>query len=641
MKQSKPIPYSAAQERPRGLQGPSSTHVPMLAVAVAVLCLSAYARPRTVSTMAELTEAIREAKPGDRLVLLNGSYDGALDIDCSGTIHRPVWIQSSPAGAAVFRDRIRLRGPHVIVTGLRFEDGGHVLIEASHVRLSRCTFDNCTPKTWLRIDPPQCNVEIDHCLFANKTNNRMYDLRPSGNHGARPTLLIRVSDRPGAPADRHHIHHNYFRDIRPGSVPDGYEAVVLTTGDSRSPHGSARILMEYNLFERCAGEAEIVSVRCNDNVIRHNAFINCRGSLSFAAGHGNIACGNYFDGMHNGGGCGVRVHGGAHQITNNHFRRLRWGIALLDNAAERADRHATAKPACGENGGPALIVANTFERCEWSIRTVGLRTTSADGAAPSTSPVWLIANNTFHSTATWHGAYADDRRAWMAHWVGDSSAGCCSARSTPAATQGMGHGSILPGTDPRTDRIVGSCALLPDYPSSQATGEHEQAFEAVSLPIVMPLSDEDVGPLGFLVASPPLIESQPRDLVVQDGDDAAFHVAASGWPLFFQWYCDGERLDDETEPTLTLEDVSSYDDGSRFHVMVENENGIVSSDTVMLTVVPFANVYVADKDDAPRTPTGIQPMGPAAGADSHEPGDCAPLKQPAPSRTEGMPRSLE
>ncbi len=608
MKQSKPIRSCGVGRQP--CQNPLCAFRLGLPLVVAVLCLSSHATTLTVGTMTELTETLERVAPGDRILLRDGIYEQALHIDCEGTLRRPIRIESMVPGAAVFRNSIRLRGAHMVVSGLRFEDGGQVLIEAPHVRVTRCMFVDCAPKTWLRIDPPQHDVEIDHCLFADKTNNRMYDLHPAGNRGSRPAVVIMTGDSPRATPDHHHIHHNHFRDMRSGTVPDGYEAVVLTTGNSRTPRGSARILLEYNLFERCAGETEIISVRCNDNIIRHNAFIDCRGSLSFTRGHGNIACGNYFDGMHNGGACGVRVHDAAvQQITNNHFRRLRWGIVFSAKDAGRDGRPSAHRCACHNRPANVLILSNTFEHCSHAMYAVAPCISGAARTA-TTGIVWTVANNTFHHTAARHTTATDIAHRRVVHWIGNrSAAGGCAAAYAASAF------SIPPGGDPRTDRIVGSCDLLHDDRLAAWPASAELAFTASSLPIVMPLCEEDVGPFGFLVASPPVIECQPRSRTVQDGDDVTFHVAATGWPLFFQWYRNGVKLEDEIEPTLTVERVSSDDDGTRFHVLVENENGTLSSDTATLNVVPFTNVHVVESDGSSR------PDAPAASGSEDNAGD--------------------
>ncbi|MBD3242329.1 MAG: hypothetical protein GF331_17185, partial [Chitinivibrionales bacterium] len=459
----------------------------------------------------------------------------------------------------------------------------------------------------------QHDVEIDHCLFADKTNNRQYDMLRAGNHGCRPTVVIMVADRPHAPPDRHHIHHNHFRDIRPGVVTDGYEAVVLTTGTARPPRGSAQVLMEYNLFERCNGESDIVSIECNDNIIRHNAFIDCRGALSFARGHGNIACGNYFDGMRNGGGCGVRVFEAFQQITNNHFRRLRWGVSLLCDAMTFDGRRSPRI-----HRGTALILSNTFERCDWGITVAAPRTAGRHDIAPSLQAAWTIANNTFDNTVVRDIDCADSHQSFILNWIGNVSYDHdpVSGPADPdiaSVTVGTAAPSyLLRGGDPENDRVVASCDMLYGGRSDSEHPGAAPAFAAVSLPIVMPLSEEDVGPFGYLVSSPPVIERQPRDVTVQDGGAAAFSVTATGWPLFFQWYRDGERLEDETEPTLTIERVSGYDDGAQYHVLIDNENGTVSSDTVVLTVVPFTNVYIVGTDDTPAGGTDTLPLGTGA-----------------------------
>ena len=48
---------------------------------------------------------------------------------------------------------------------------------------------------------------------------------------------------------------------------------------------SGYTVVEFNLFEDCDGDPEIVSVKSCDNIIRHNTFLKSYGTLSLR--HGN------------------------------------------------------------------------------------------------------------------------------------------------------------------------------------------------------------------------------------------------------------------------------------------------------------------------------------------------------------------
>ncbi|MBD3244304.1 MAG: hypothetical protein GF331_27180, partial [Chitinivibrionales bacterium] len=145
--------HSAVRTRQAAMHGLADALMRIMVAVTALMCLSARAETFAVRNMAELRASLDRAEPGDRVVLLGGTYDGALDIDCRGTEQHPIYIQSATTGTAVFSSRVRLRAPHTVVSGLRFVDSGHVLIQAPHVRVSRCSFHDCKPRTWVRIEP--------------------------------------------------------------------------------------------------------------------------------------------------------------------------------------------------------------------------------------------------------------------------------------------------------------------------------------------------------------------------------------------------------------------------------------------------------------------------------------------------------
>ena len=77
-----------------------------------------------VDSIESFSKAIREAKAGDTIVIVNGRYNGwSADLDCRGTSKRPVTIRPESAGGVVFtgRSHISITGSYVTVDGLRFE----------------------------------------------------------------------------------------------------------------------------------------------------------------------------------------------------------------------------------------------------------------------------------------------------------------------------------------------------------------------------------------------------------------------------------------------------------------------------------------------------------------------------------------
>jgi hypothetical protein len=84
--------------------------------------------------------------------------------------------------------------------------------------------------------------------------------------------------------------------------------------------------------------------------------------------------------------------------------------------------------------------------------------------------------------------------------------------------------------------------------------------------------------------SSPTITSQPQNLTVNTGSIATFTVSATGKPTpTYQWQFDNTTLTDETNTSLVINNVQYTNTGS-YNVIVSNENGTVTSNTVTLNV---------------------------------------------------------
>ena len=82
----------------------------------------------------------------------------------------------------------------------------------------------------------------------------------------------------------------------------------------------------------------------------------------------------------------------------------------------------------------------------------------------------------------------------------------------------------------------------------------------------------------------PVITVQPRSLVVDEDDPATFSVTATGTaPLSYQWYKDGRAISGATGSSYTINSAKKSDEGS-YYVIVRNNAGSVTSNTVTLTV---------------------------------------------------------
>jgi poly(beta-D-mannuronate) lyase len=142
---------------------------------------------------------------------------------------------------------------------------------------------------------------VDHC-------------RLSGHNHLGVTLVVELdgTDNTG----RHLIDHNYFGN-RPEGDGNGFETIRV--GTSKYSMQNARVTVEYNLFEKCDGEIEMVSNKSCENIYRFNTFRESAACLTLRHGNRCLVEGNFFLGGKKKDSGGVRVIGENHTVINNYF----------------------------------------------------------------------------------------------------------------------------------------------------------------------------------------------------------------------------------------------------------------------------------------------------------------------------------
>jgi hypothetical protein len=93
------------------------------------------------------------------------------------------------------------------------------------------------------------------------------------------------------------------------------------------------------------------------------------------------------------------------------------------------------------------------------------------------------------------------------------------------------------------------------------------------------------GNFSSFIGGPPVIVSQPQNMLAPPGSTASFVVGAGGaTPLTYQWYYNGTSLGDAgTNAQLTFNNIQSSQAGT-YQVVVNNANSSVSSQPVVLSV---------------------------------------------------------
>ncbi len=279
--------------------------------------LPACGREVAVSSQETLEAALLAAQPGDCIVLADGNYE-APGITVTGSAEAPIVIRSQNPLGAVFNDgQLEVSASsYLVFDGLTFATPDTMkVIDCQYTRFTRCKFALTVEDDWFVMfgNMSQHN-RVDHCEFGPKQNT--------------PGPFIVVGQEDTMSHDDR-FDHNYFHDNGPPAVNEkesiriGWSGVYTTVASE---------IVEYNLFENCDGDPEIVSIKTHQNIVRYNTVRTSAGVLSLRHGDGSYLYGNYILAGQKELDCtdrdnlpvkcaagGIRVYGRDHKIFNNYI----------------------------------------------------------------------------------------------------------------------------------------------------------------------------------------------------------------------------------------------------------------------------------------------------------------------------------
>jgi poly(beta-D-mannuronate) lyase len=302
-----------------------------------------------VASLADLQVAIGNAKPGDIIQLKNGVYTTTEDmvINKSGTKSQPITISAQEPGGVEITGSggFHLVSPaaYVVISGFNFT---HAASKArmgsgtSFCHWTRNTFE--TPGTGDYLQIAGSDHEVSFNTFKNKDSLGKF---------------IAVKGTGSQIAERLWIHHNYFKVQKSMGGRNGAEA--LQFGLSGFSLSSSNSIVEFNLFEDCNGENELISVKASRVTVRFNTIRNCPAQFTLRHGNFNQVYGNYFINTP-----GLRIFGDDHLIHSNHFHNCNIGINIGNGGAEVADG---APLTSHDRPDRVLIVFNTLTNCKANI----------------------------------------------------------------------------------------------------------------------------------------------------------------------------------------------------------------------------------------------------------------------------------
>ncbi|MFK7971376.1 MAG: chondroitinase-B domain-containing protein [Bacteroidia bacterium] len=298
------------------------THRLLLLACVLLLKVSfTFAQTTIVATRTAFNTAVQNASPGDTIALQNGVWSNTvLEFYAEGTQANPIVLTAETAGEVQLTgsSRLEIFFFFLLLYNLDFSNGalsGEAVVSfrkdsdelAENCRLTNCRISHYNPPTddiaykWVSIYGK--NNRVDHCQFSGKNHE-----------GA--LLVVWLNGQ----ANYHQIDHNYFSDF-PRLGRNGAETIRI--GTSTRSMTESRTVVEYNLFEACDGELEIISNKSGFNVYRNNTFRNNDGVLTLRHGNDCEVYGNFFFGGLTKNSGGVRIIGERHKVYNNYFQDLR------------------------------------------------------------------------------------------------------------------------------------------------------------------------------------------------------------------------------------------------------------------------------------------------------------------------------
>lgn len=272
-----------------------------------------------VHTLEEYNQAVNLAKPGSTIVLANGVWENAeLLFQGKGTAEAPITLTVEEKGKVTLEGQsyLQIAGEYLHVEGLVFKNGYTPTNEvisfrknnkelAYNSRLSECVIDNYSnperheQDSWVALYGK--NNRVDHNHFEGK-----------GNRGV--TLIVRLNTKESI-ENNHIIEANYFGP-RQNLGSNGGE--TLRVGTSHYSMEKSNTLVQGNYFDRCDGEHEIISNKCDQTTYKNNVFFESIGTLTMRHGDETLVEGNVFLGNRKRNTGGIRVINGQQTVRNNY-----------------------------------------------------------------------------------------------------------------------------------------------------------------------------------------------------------------------------------------------------------------------------------------------------------------------------------
>ena len=462
---------------------------------VILFSCAAYAKEYFVTNSAELSAAISLSQPGDMIIMKNGTWSNiTINFQNNGIAGFPITLKAETAGQVTIsgKSNLRIGGNYLVVEGLVFKNGysssGTAVIEFKSSSGAESNYSRLTNTSIIDYNPADTKTDYKWISLYG-THNRVDHCYLKGKTHIGTTLVVWLSSKP----NYHLIDSNYFA-YRPAFPENGAETIRVGTSDWSMYDSFTTV--EYNYFEECNGETEIISSKSCGNIYRYNTFKNCEGTLTLRHGNSCIVEGNFFFCGKKTNSGGIRIIGEDHKIVNNYIEdsygtSYKSGITLMNGVPNSPlNRYFQVKR--------AVVANNTIVNAKMSLN-IGAGKDSELSLPPIDC---IIANNIFYATASPLVTFTDSPINLT--WSGNVFNGASIGMALPADNYNF-NPQLVKGSDNIYRLQMGSFAIdkanagynyvVKDFDGQTRIVNDIGADEFSNEPIVIkPVTSKEVGP---------------------------------------------------------------------------------------------------------------------------------------------------
>ena len=341
-----------------------------LAICFGYACMAATHRVNSSDGLERLL-ASGQVNPGDVIIWANGTYRGqeVRFQGVNGTANNPITLRAETPGGVKFTEysNFRFGGNYLVAEGFHWEGS---IIDQTIVQFrgsnnnpaNDCILRNCA----ITDVKEEAGGEIKWILVYGQ-RNQITQCQFSGKTEKGAMIIVELGSLNSSAVAGHIFSRNTFSDF---AFSEGTNNETIRIGTSIYQEWQAQCIVRENFFYRCNGENEVISLKSQGNIVAHNTFEECAGSVVMRHGDDAAIFGNFFLGNGKPNTGGIRISGTGHRIYNNYMEALtgsRWNGALTIMNGQTTGPTSNGY----EKVEDILIAHNTIANCQGDHITFG------------------------------------------------------------------------------------------------------------------------------------------------------------------------------------------------------------------------------------------------------------------------------